>query len=479
MYILIDGYNLSKAKGTGVANYGKQLARMLSQAGHEVGIIFPYNFKFKGIKDKNLKPLLASIDFNSGTVPELKSRKLSIILYTLQALLNQYKLKEIPINQELVIPKYPQNSLSEYRILYKNAIFQLAHAFFNLTNQLLPVKVPSNVDLVHWTYPIPIQAVNKPNIYTIHDLVPMRLPYTTLDDKKFYAKSMAKICQKASKIVTVSNHTKKDLCNFFNVSESKVFVSWQSTDITDYAPQSFFVQKNTLKSYKLFRGSYFIFIGNVEPKKNVKRLIQAYLVSNVSEKLIIVGSKAWKSDEELAQFNAIKDNNKTGNNNHIDTIDQEKSIIFGSKEWKRKRELDQLYEIKHSQKTHGNTGIANKIKFLEYLPQQEMVTLLANARALIFPSLYEGFGLPVLEAMELGVPVLTSNTSSLPEVAGDAALYVNPYNIEEISLGIHKLSIDDELCQKLSDAGLKRAQKFNTSLYQQKMIDFYESIIKV
>jgi glycosyltransferase involved in cell wall biosynthesis len=438
MYILIDGYNLSLKKGTGVANYGRNLASTLSLAGYEVGIVFPYKTKNKIKGDKNIKALLATLELVSGNITELSSRKSLIILYLFQVLLNQYQIKDLQINQELVVAQNPNSDLSKYRILCKNAIFQFAHIFFKLTNQLLPVKVPDDVDVVHWTYPIPIKAINKPNIYTIHDLVPMRLPYTTLDDKKFYIKSMAKICKTASQIVAVSNNTKEDLCNFFEISEQKVFVSWQSSTFDDLTPRSSLIENNLLKDYQLHKKDYFIFIGNIEPKKNIKRLIQGYLMSRVFQKIIIVGAKAWKSEEELAQ-------------------------------------LDQ---IKQGQQIGSKMEMANKVKLLEYLPKQEIIPLLANARALLFPSLYEGFGLPVLEAMQLGVPVLTSNTSSLPEVAGDAALYVNPYSVEEISLGIHKLSIDNELCAELSQKGMARAKQFNIASYQERMINFYESFLK-
>ena len=443
MQILIDGYNLSMPKGTGVANYGKNLAEILSQAGHEVGIIFPYKLKNSTAKNKTLQPLLASVEINSTTIPDLNSRKVLAGLYGLQAFLKLYQIKELLINKELVIPKEAGSLLSQYRIFYKDAIFQLANAYFRVTNQLLPIRVPREIDVVHWTYPIPIYAFNKPNIYTIHDLVPMRLPYTTLDDKDFYIKSLYKIIRKASKIIAVSNHTKQDLGYFFNVSDQKIFVSWQSSKTLEtqpslssaHNPNIFYslVQNNLLQNKQFTKNNYFIFLGNIEPKKNIKRLIQAYVMSNVNQELIIVGARAWKSDEELSQLDKFRESG-------------------------------------------GNQAkMANQVRLMEYLPKDEMITLLANARALFFPSLYEGFGLPVLEAMQLGVPVLTSNTSSLPEVGGDAVLYVDPYDIKDISYGIFRLAIDDRLCQELSQKGMMRAEKFSLSSYQERMSDFYKS----
>ena len=435
MRILIDGYNLSKQKGTGVANYGKNLAQNLLEAGHEVGIIFPYNIKNIN-RNKNLTSLVGDIKINLKEFESIKFYKMPI--YFLQACLQQYKVREISLNKEAVIPEFNTENFYRYRILYGDSIFKLAHAFFQLTNQLLPIKVPDDVDIVHWTYPIPIRALNKPNLYTIHDLVPIRLPYTTLDNKELYVKTIAKICQNAHKIVTVSDHTKEDLCQLFEIEKNKVFTSWQSSFLKKENICSQFMQDSILQTYNLRKQDYFIFLGNIEPKKNVKRLIQGYLSSNAEQPLIIIGDKAWKSEEELAQYYQLK-----------------KTI-----------ELSNQLNAK-----------LNQIRILKYLPQQEMVALLANAKALIFPSLYEGFGLPVLEAMQLGVPVLTSNTSSIPEIAGDAALYIDPYDVEAISLGINKLSNENQLCQQLSKKGFERSRKFNTTLYQKRIIELYNSII--
>jgi len=430
MQILIDGYNLSKPRGTGVANYGNNLASIISQEGHQVGILFPYQ------STSYYRSLLSSIQVCLNQVPNLKKYKL--LFYFLEAITFQYYIKDEPIKTDLVINKESKVDLSQYRFFFKESIFEFAHIFFKLTNQLLPIKVPQDIDIVHWTYPIPIQAINKPNVYTIHDLVPIWLPHTTLDDKEFYINSISKICQKSSKIVAISKNTKKDLCNIFDLSKNKIFVSWQSTNLVNSQFYSITMQEKILESYHLNKQNYFIFVGNIEPKKNVRRLIQAYLVSNVEQPLVIIGSQAWKSEQELAQ-------------------------------------LKELQEIQESVPNKSARSL-NQVWFLDYLSQQDMMTLLVNARALTFPSLYEGFGLPVLEAMELGVPVLTSNTSSLPEVGGDAVIYVDPYNIEDISSGIVQLATNDELCQQLSNKGLARAKNFTVDIYKQRMLELYNSI---
>ena len=107
------------------------------------------------------------------------------------------------------------------------------------------------------------------------------------------------------------------------------------------------------------------------------------------------------------------------------------------------------------------TGLGGKVILTDFVTQEEKVLLYKGAMALVFPSLYEGFGLPVLEAQSLGIPVLTSNTSSLPEIAGEGAIYVDPYSIEDIAKGMKRLTVDKELRTKLIQAGFENVKRFS------------------
>src|SRR5262249_31369801 len=150
-------------------------------------------------------------------------------------------------------------------------------------------------------------------------------------------------------------------------------------------------------------GNYLLFYGALEPKKNVARLIDAYQLSAVDIPLVITGAGGWGNEGERRLIEGLQGGEK-------------------AEETAKRR----LYP-------------------LEYVSIQMLVTLIRGARAVLFPSLYEGFGLPVLEAMLLGTPVVTSRTSSIPEIAGEAALYVNPYETDEIARAIKTIVNDGDL----------------------------------
>jgi glycosyltransferase involved in cell wall biosynthesis len=162
---------------------------------------------------------------------------------------------------------------------------------------------------------------------------------------------------------------------------------------------------------------YFLFVGTIQPRKNLIRLITAYakflsVIHNLHPiPIVLVGSKGWLSEEIYALPKKL--------------------------------------------------GIENQVKFLGYVPDDKLPPLYCGAKALLLPSLFEGFGLPILEAMACGCPVLTSRTSSMPEVAGKAALLVNPYSIEDISQGIIALATNHKLRAKLIHLGFEQIKKFS------------------
>jgi glycosyltransferase involved in cell wall biosynthesis len=125
---------------------------------------------------------------------------------------------------------------------------------------------------------------------------------------------------------------------------------------------------------------------------------------------------------------------------------------------------------------HESFNRRRRIIHLDYVTSRILVDLIRGARAVLFPSLYEGFGLPVLEAMMLGTPVVTSRTSSLPEVGGDAALYVNPYETTEIARAIHTIVADSDLRRDLSRRGRKQAEQFSVDRYRERIGGLYKRV---
>jgi glycosyltransferase involved in cell wall biosynthesis len=313
-----------------------------------------------------------------------------------------------------------------------------AAGLFGFFGQFHKIRVTGKCDLMHWTYPIPIRMPNKPNIYTLHDLVPLRLPYTTLDNKRRYFKLVSRIAKKAEHIVTVSESAKQDIIKFLKVPESRITNTYQSVSIpAKYADKSAdLVSQEISGTFGLDYKGYYLFWGSIEPKKNLGRIIEGYLASGVTSPLVIVGAQAWKSEEELKLL-------------YDDNI---RSLVLNGNETRTKRKVIQL----------------------SYAPFPLLVSLIKGAKGTIFPSLYEGFGLPVLESMLLGTPVITSNTASIPEVAGNAAIMVNPYDTMALAKAIRELDADSDLRNHLVGLGRENAKRFSPDIINQNLLQVYE-----
>lgn len=184
-------------------------------------------------------------------------------------------------------------------------------------------------------------------------------------------------------------------------------------------------------TFQLGWGEYLLHFGAVEPKKNLGRVVEAYLASGVQTPLVIVGGRGWLSEPETALLN------------HVKAIDGPSS---------------------------------DRIHVYEYMSFATLVSLIRGARAVLFPSLYEGFGLPVLEAMSLGTPVLTSNQGSLPEVVGDAGLQVDPYDIDALSKSIRTIDADSDWRVEASEQGKRQAERFNKVTYDRRLLTLYEKV---
>ena len=290
---------------------------------------------------------------------------------------------------------------------------------------------------MHWTYPLPIRVPGARNIYTLHDLVPLRLPYTTLDNKRRYFRLHKLLARQADHIVTVSEASKRDIVSLLGVPEERVTNTYQAVDI----PRKFTdvplaqVAAEVAGSFGLEAGRYWLFFGAIEPKKNVGRMIQAFLASGVDGPLVIVGKKAWKSDTSCG---CCSTTTSAG-----------------------------------SCRTATALRTRHKIILLDYAPFRLLVNLIRGARAVLFPSLYEGFGLPALEAMLLGTPVITSNTASMPEVVGDAALTVDPYDVSALVDAIQAMDRDPALRARLAHDGPLRAALFSPERYAERLAALY------
>jgi glycosyltransferase involved in cell wall biosynthesis len=430
--LFIDGYNLALDQGTGVATYARNLSFALGWLGFEVGVLYGTR------PTQSAEPLIREIAFFDERVGE-PPQWVEFLRRANRMITSPFgeRARRVPITGQVIASTFRDRLPHFDEIWNAQYLFQQAHAYFRVTGKPLTVRSARRPRLMHWTYPVPVRMPGTPNIYTMHDLVPLRLPYTTLDHKRRYFRLSRVLAKQAAHIVTVSENSRRDIINLLGVPEDRVTNTWQSVDIPRRlaeAPMAT-VRAEVAGSFGLEAGKYWLFFGAIEPKKNVGRMIQAFLASGAEGPLVIVGKKAWKSEGEL----------KLLFDDHVRFLVQEGQEI-------RRR---------------------HKIMLLDYAPFRLLVSLIRGARAVLFPSLYEGFGLPALEAMLLGTPVVTSNTASMPEVVGDAALTVDPYDVSALVQAIQAVDRDPELRARLAAAGPRRAAQFSPERYAERLATLY------
>ncbi len=250
-------------------------------------------------------------------------------------------------------------------------------------------------------------------ILTVHDLSPIVMPemYNWKARAWHSYINIKKLVKRADCLIAVSDHTKTALQELLNVPEQKITVAKLGVDQESFSPYLDVDQLRMVRNVYGLPGDFILFVGTIEPRKNLLGLIEAFEQTNSSASLVIAGKWGWK-------YKAI-----------MERINQSK-----------KRRL---------------------IKLIGYIPESDKPYLMKLARAFVWPSFYEGFGLPVLEAMSVGTPVLTSQVTSLPEVVGDSALMVNPYNTQDIAAGIEQLLNNEQLRSKYISGGIERSRHFS------------------
>jgi glycosyltransferase involved in cell wall biosynthesis len=431
--VAIDGFNLALEEGTGVATYARQLARNLRALGGEVGVL--YGRPGPTTNDA----LLREINFFDPPTQRRGWRKDVRTAVQVAKVLAGTPAEEVGATGQVILNEFAHRLPEHDHLFNSESLFAVADAHYSVFKTRLPIRLPFAPKVMHWTYPLPVRVPGAKNIYTLHDLVPLRLPHTTLDRKRRYLQLMRRLAAGADHIVTVSEASRRDIVDILKVPEDKVTNTYQAISVPhEVAAKSEAELRRELESgFGLQLGGYFLFFGAIEPKKNVGRLIQAYLASGVTTPLLIVGKRAWKSKQELRLLSLEGARGRGGEG------------------------------------ADPGAGAARRIVQLDYVPYALLMTLVRGAKAVVFPSLYEGFGLPVLEAMALGTPVITSITSSLPEVAGSAAVLVDPYDVGALRDAILAIDTQADRRGRLSAAGVKQAARFSEAAYQARLKDLY------
>ncbi|MCX6761662.1 MAG: glycosyltransferase family 1 protein [Candidatus Moranbacteria bacterium] len=294
------------------------------------------------------------------------------------------------------------------------------------------------LDILHTTSPmsrIPSSYSGK-TIVTIYDLAVVKVPDVFPILSRTKTKTMLSMAiSKADKLIAVSNSTKKDICELFKCPEDKVQVIYSGFD-KRLEERSTSLRMNVLKRYGMEAGDkYMLFLGTIEPIKNITRLFEAFADfkkrfatagKNFNHKLVMAGKRGWLAGE-----------------------------------YKRLAK---------------DLGIDKEVIFTGYIIGDNLAPLFAQADFFVMPSLYEGFGTTVLEALVTGVPVISSNVSSIPEIAGDAAKLVNPLNTKEIADAMFEFSQNEALKDSYREKGKAQVEKFNWEKCARETLELYKSL---
>ncbi len=268
------------------------------------------------------------------------------------------------------------------------------------------------------------------SVVTIHDLGYLHFPRAhRLLDRLYLDLSTRYNARAAAHIIADSQATKRDLVERYGVAPSKIAVIYPGYDGETFQPLRDREAIEAVKARYGIAGDYILFVGTIQPRKNLVRLMEAFSLLKrqaADLQLVIAGKKGWL-------YEAI---------------------------FRRVREL----------------GLEGRVVFTGYVAEEDLPALFSGARLFVFPSLYEGFGLPVLEAMACGVPVVCSNASSLPEVAGDAALLFDPLDVEGMAAAMERVLGDERLRAELVERGLKRARGFSWERCARQTLAVLESV---
>jgi len=323
---------------------------------------------------------------------------------------------------QITQPNFEFVSVPNYTVLRRMAWEQTA----------LPGEVwRRKIDLLHSPhYTMPFAPPCR-TIVTFHDMTFFSMPELHGRGRRlFFPAVMRQSSRRADRLISVSESTRQDMIRLLELPPKKIAVTPLAASQVFRVPPAAEVA-DVCKRYGLIPGRFLLYVGVLEPRKNVPHLLEAY--SRIAQRfpdvpLVIAGKKGWMYEAIFERVSSLK--------------------------------------------------LESRVHFPGYVAEEDLPGLYHGARAFVYPSRYEGFGLPVLEAMQCGVPVITSNISSMPEVAGDAALLVSPDDTAALTDAIARLMTDDELAHKLAQRGLVQAKRFTWERCARETLSVYHSCLQ-
>jgi glycosyltransferase involved in cell wall biosynthesis len=293
---------------------------------------------------------------------------------------------------------------------------------------LLPAELwRREVDAVHMQYILPPVLPRCATVLTVHDISFEHFPGVFKRTELIRSKLLIPYsARRADVVLAVSEFTKADLVKTYGIEPQKIVVTAVPA-APRFGPLEDRSRVDGVRRRYSIDGPFILYVGNIQPRKNLVRLVQAYAAlarkGQFSHRLVIVGKKEW----------------------------QHSSVFEAAR----------------------TCGVEQRITFTGYVPDEDLCALYNAADLFVFPSIFEGFGSPILEAMSCGTPVIASNTSSMPEVGGDAVLYVDPFKVADLVLAMRTALEDSDLRARLSARGLARAAQFSWEDTARKTVEAY------
>jgi glycosyltransferase involved in cell wall biosynthesis len=420
--VLIDGGHAAETEGTGVSAYARLLATAACSLGRRVAWL--RELTVAAGRDPLLREAAAHDRPPESTGPRRRLTTLGLMAEGVAT--GHVRPRRVPATGA-VAPEFgvapPVDALGATRL------FRRAHYRHMLLRRLTRVAMPEAFGILHLSAPLPLRPARGALVTTIHDLIPLRLPWATPDNKAEFLARLRALVAGSAMVTTVSEASRRDIIELLGAAPDRVAVTPIASRLARLGPGESALTPAVLGRYGLEAGRYALFVGAIEPKKNLRRLIEAFLDVDCDWPLAISGRRAWMWERELAGLEA--------------------ALAPPARE---------------------------RVRFLGYVAEEELRHLHAAAGFLAIPSLLEGFGIPALDSMRFGRPVLASRTPALEETCGPAALYVDPRSRADIRAGLARLVSDAGLRAELGRLGEEQARRFTPERFAAALAEVYSKI---
>lgn len=373
--------------------------------------------------------------------PCLKNKSgVGVYTYELAKRLQCYKDLEITGDIFNFLNRNNNNRDLQGLIFNKSVCALFPYGIYRRIWHCIPIKYNNlfkeEVELTHFFNFIVPPNIKGKVINTIHDLTFMLYP-DTMDKRnlKRITQDIQYSIERSSKIVTVSQSTQRDLINKLHIPEAKIEVIYPGVDAKKFAIKGDDATKRRIRTKYKLPLKYVLYMGTLEPRKNLESVIESF---------VLYKEKFSEKAQDI------------------------KLVIAGKKGWLYESIFERIKQL----------NIEEEVIFTDYIDENDKVFIYQLAEVFVFPSLYEGFGIPVLESMAAGTPVITSNVSSLPEVAGEAAVLVEPKDIQGIATGMNRIIYDKVYAEQLIQKGYQQVEKFSWEASAKKLYDLYQKIME-